>query len=378
MHTKYQMIAQDIQRQIQNGELAPGERLPKEDVYMQRYCVSSMTVRKALDQLAKHGQIYRVRGKGSFVFENHGSAAMKQVAAILPLERQPNISQLRLLRGIQQFLESKQYTLHIEWFEQDDEKIPAMVNQLLEHDVVGFLIYPYDPTRARPVLKALLDQKIAFVCLEHDDCLYGASCVGPDHFAGGVLAAKCLTELGHQKVRYAAEDLKRSAVSMRFDGFRYMMASCGIADVPLVETSGATISPALAEEIRRGEVTAIFCATDGIAHRLIRALQAERLRVPQDVSIVGVDRWDDGSDGTMQLTTIRQDFEAVGMAAAKLLYDLLSQAKLPVPLHILTRVELVEGATTARLDASQKTGEPVELLLTAPPRSHPKCGSLAP
>ncbi|MEG0995802.1 MAG: GntR family transcriptional regulator, partial [Clostridia bacterium] len=108
VHTKYQMIAQDIQRQIQNGELAPGERLPKEDVYMQRYCVSSMTVRKALDQLAKHSQIYRVRGKGSFVFENHGSAAMKQVAAILPLERQPNISQLRLLRGIQQFLESKQ------------------------------------------------------------------------------------------------------------------------------------------------------------------------------------------------------------------------------------------------------------------------------
>ncbi len=63
----YIEIAEDIRHRITSGELAGGDRLPTERELCERWDVSPITVRKALESLRADGLIYGVRGKGTFV-----------------------------------------------------------------------------------------------------------------------------------------------------------------------------------------------------------------------------------------------------------------------------------------------------------------------
>ncbi len=54
---------------IASGELAPGDRLPTEREYADELGVSLAPVRQALLDLAATGQLYRIKGKGTFVRE---------------------------------------------------------------------------------------------------------------------------------------------------------------------------------------------------------------------------------------------------------------------------------------------------------------------
>ncbi|MFE3182539.1 GntR family transcriptional regulator [Streptomyces violascens] len=64
---RYLQIADDIEEQIKTGVLAPAAEVPSEAQLMDRYGVSSGTVRKAVAQLRAVGLVDTLHGKGSFV-----------------------------------------------------------------------------------------------------------------------------------------------------------------------------------------------------------------------------------------------------------------------------------------------------------------------
>jgi len=57
----------DLRRQIDEGVLAPGDRLPSEAELCSGYGVSRTVVRDALSRLVLEGRIYKIKGKGAFV-----------------------------------------------------------------------------------------------------------------------------------------------------------------------------------------------------------------------------------------------------------------------------------------------------------------------
>jgi len=65
----YYQIAQDLQRQIEGGALAPGNALPTEEDLQRIYTVSRATVRQAVRQLAEAGLVRLARPHGTFVTE---------------------------------------------------------------------------------------------------------------------------------------------------------------------------------------------------------------------------------------------------------------------------------------------------------------------
>jgi GntR family transcriptional regulator len=54
---------------MQSGMLRPGDLVGTEKDIQQRYAVSRATVRKALDELGRAGQLVRITGRGTFVAE---------------------------------------------------------------------------------------------------------------------------------------------------------------------------------------------------------------------------------------------------------------------------------------------------------------------
>ncbi|ADU50706.1 transcriptional regulator, GntR family [Thermaerobacter marianensis DSM 12885] len=67
--TLYLEIMEELRRQIREGRLRPGDRIPSERELAAQFGASRMTVRHALNQLAWDGIIVRRQGRGSFVAE---------------------------------------------------------------------------------------------------------------------------------------------------------------------------------------------------------------------------------------------------------------------------------------------------------------------
>lgn len=66
----YYTVKERIAELIESQGLKPGDSIPSEHELMERYGVSRITVRRAIDELANEGRLYRVQGKGTFVRED--------------------------------------------------------------------------------------------------------------------------------------------------------------------------------------------------------------------------------------------------------------------------------------------------------------------
>jgi DNA-binding LacI/PurR family transcriptional regulator len=98
----------------------------------------------------------------------------------------------------------------------------------------------------------------------------------------------------------------------------------GEAGAPAPEPLFGDWSPELGYELGRRlaadrEVTAIFVANDQMALGVLRALHEAGRPVPQDVSVVGFDGIPEGGFFMPPLTTVWQDFMAMGSRSFEVL-----------------------------------------------------------
>ncbi|MCM3216929.1 GntR family transcriptional regulator [Niallia taxi] len=68
---KYQQIATEIEKYIEENSLQQGDKLPVIEALMNQYEVSKSTITKSLELLEKKGIIFQVRGSGIFVRRHH-------------------------------------------------------------------------------------------------------------------------------------------------------------------------------------------------------------------------------------------------------------------------------------------------------------------
>lgn len=66
----YYQLEKNIKKLIEEGKLNPGDLLPSEREYGEKYGISRMTVRQAINNLVNERILYRVKGKGTFVMEH--------------------------------------------------------------------------------------------------------------------------------------------------------------------------------------------------------------------------------------------------------------------------------------------------------------------
>lgn len=86
MKNKYEIIKDDIIKEIHNGKFKPGDKLYSENQLKQMYNVSSITVVKALQDLVSDGVVVRYQGKGTFVSKRKRA----ELVQLTDLEYTPN------------------------------------------------------------------------------------------------------------------------------------------------------------------------------------------------------------------------------------------------------------------------------------------------
>ena len=129
--------------------------------------------------------------------------------------------------------------------------------------------------------------------------------VQTDHVAGARAAT----------VHHLAGPADSFAAAERERGWRDALEAAGRPVPDLVRGDWTAASGHAAVAGFGDEVTALFAANDQMALGALRALSDRGRRVPDDVAVVGFDDVADAADYRPPLTTIRQDFDALGAAA---------------------------------------------------------------
>jgi DNA-binding LacI/PurR family transcriptional regulator len=142
----------------------------------------------------------------------------------------------------------------------------------------------------------------------------GHHVVSIDQAAGAELAVEHLASLGHRSVAHVAGPEAWMDGRDRERGWRDACERLGLETGPLLRgdwtpASGHRLGLELAG---RQDVTAVFCANDQMALGAVHAFCDAGLEVPRDVSIVGFDDVPEAAHFLPPLTTVRQDFEALG------------------------------------------------------------------
>ncbi|SFI73662.1 MULTISPECIES: LacI family DNA-binding transcriptional regulator [Microbacterium] len=167
------------------------------------------------------------------------------------------------------------------------------------------------------------------------------------------LATAHLLELGHTAVAHIGESRGRHGEvhvpTLRRRGFEQAMTDAGIpVHGDLLEPADFTIDGgyrAAGRLLDRADrPTAIFAASDEMAFGAIFAARERGLRVPEDLSVVGVDGHE--MSGFFALTTVDQFPHAQGERAAEAVLAVLRSGDAPEPTSLA--FELVVRNSTAR------------------------------
>lgn len=140
-----------------------------------------------------------------------------------------------------------------------------------------------------------------------------------DQRFGATLAVTHLIELGHRSIAHLGGPLDWYDARERQQGWRDAVAAAGLEPGAVVDgdwTSDCGYDFGRTFEL--GDVTAVFAANDQMALGVVHGLAERGIRVPDEVSVVGFDDLPDSRHFLPPLTTIRQDFAALGALALDL------------------------------------------------------------
>lgn len=170
-----------------------------------------------------------------------------------------------------------------------------------------------------------------------------------DHIPGIRILLKHLQDLGHKQIIHLRGRDGWYESREREECYREEMLAAGLTPhvIPTNSWSAQAGFEAVMELPLASMPTAIFAASDDLALGAIHGLHLRGIRVPDDVSVVGVDDIPTASFLTPSLTTVRQDFSALGKALVGLAIECIEEGSASartLPVEVIVR----DSSTRAR------------------------------
>ncbi len=171
-------------------------------------------------------------------------------------------------------------------------------------------------------LKWLLSSPVPAVVVNAEADGLPVEVITSDNVGGARLAVDHLVGLGHRRIAYVRGPATYTADAPRAEGFRSACRDAGLSPAETLEVAGDGAfeggERAAAELLAQGrDLTAIVCYNDITAIGVLRALRAARLRVPDDMSVVGIDDIAAAAWVAPALTTVAQQKAEMGRLAVE-------------------------------------------------------------
>ncbi|GAA3177038.1 LacI family DNA-binding transcriptional regulator [Nonomuraea roseoviolacea subsp. carminata] len=222
------------------------------------------------------------------------------------------------------------------------------LDYLADQGVDGIVVVA--PQRSAAQTLADLAPGVPIVAVEGGEA-GDVSVVCVDQVEGGRLATEHLLSLGHETVWHVRGPSDWLEAEGRVAGWRAALAQAGrAAPEPLAgdwsPRSGYEAGRSLAS---MAGVSAVFVANDQMALGVLRAFSEQGVKVPDQVSVVGFDDIPESEFFSPPLTTIRQDFDAVGRNSIEVLLQQIEGEEQRACERLVVPPSFVARASTARV-----------------------------
>ena len=326
--------------------------------------VSAKTRAHVLEIVRRTGYTPNVAGRSL------RAARSRMVLVVVPTFITPFFSDLLL--GVDRALTERGHGLLIGNLHDGAAKEQALVELVRAGQADGILLLNGHILRGST--GSLADSGVPMVAVSVPPAVVGLPAVLVAERQGAIAVARHLLELGHRSFGYVTGPEGSYIEAERWAGFHDTLTAAGIASASIVRypgdfhvRTGHAAGEAYLRQARRP--SAIFAASDMMAIGFMRAVHAAGLSVPGDVSVAGFDGIEFADYCEPPLTTVRQPREAMGRAAAELLFRLLSGEPIPPEDRRITLpVDLRTAASTAAPNVSRARGR------AGPPRTAGESG----
>lgn len=255
----------------------------------------------------------------------------------------------RIIAGATTAARSRGYVLDIASMDGEDAgSVDAALDVVMEHQIAGVFA-----TAQTDVVRIAVENRGIDVPISIDSGEGLASVGGNPRAHPGQLAAAHLADLGHRHVAFVNGPGVWIASGERRSGFLEVVRERGLDLVWESEGDWSAESGYRAARELPREVTAVALANDSMAIGLIFGLAERGIRVPDDVSVIGMDDAPESRFHLPSLSTIRLDFEGEGAYLMNVLIAKIEGEDVAaVPGYRLP--ELVQRASTAAAPRREK------------------------
>ena len=335
MKHKYEEVIDKIIDWAMTEKYKPNDKLPTESELMSLFNVSRHTIRRAISDLNVQQYVYRIQGSGIYLSDWKQSS--------IHLKKNKNIGVLTthisnyifpdIIRGIESTLYSESYSLLLSSTSNNIMFENSNLKNLLAHEIDGLIL---EPTKSAyqihnlEYLNNILSKNIPIIMINASYYEINVPSLRVNDFNGGTIATKHLISLGHTNITgiFKVDD---SQGIHRMNGF---ITECQKNEIPpstnqiltYLSEEVETILPQRIELLLKSynRPTGIFCYNDEIAYMVLSIAHKLKIRIPEDLSIIGFDDSMLSRIMDPKLTTITHPKEQMGKDAANLIIKLVN------------------------------------------------------
>ena len=233
----------------------------------------------------------------------------------------------------------------------DPAVLTKCVRRMLERKVDGVAVMTFGEEET--VLDALTNHGVPIVLAEFRLADPKASTILLDYSTGIQAAVRHLAELGHKRIGFLAGPHTLHSAITRENDFRAAIEAAGLmlhkkAIIECDHTLKGGMAGFRSLQALAVPPTAILCSNDMTAIGVLRAAYMDGLRVPQDLSVIGLDDIDFAEFTLPPLTTIRLSRADLARAAFEALRQQAENPGNPDPQReFLVSTSLVVRGSTA-------------------------------
>ena len=349
-------LAGRLRERIDGKRFRAGSLLGTEVSLAKESGLSRMTVRRAVEVLIDEGLLVRHAGRGIFLA---GGVAKKTSVRFLAgnLLWMPAVT---AAHAVQEFADKRGVEVSV--FDARGD-IGAFRRELAALDrcgADGAIVMSQHDAECNRILGIISLGGFPLTVIDQAFSEIPVASVASDNREGGRLAGETLISAGHGRIAFLG-DMSADTTAARAQGVADACAAALVPPPEVFDIPGQRFGdwePAIREKIaeilsRETPPTALACSCDAVARHAMRALAKAGVEVPRDMSVTGFDDDPIAEWTSPPLTTVRQDFSAMGRRALEILLRRVETPAAPaasecVPVSVVSRGSVARPAQATR------------------------------
>ena len=231
----------------------------------------------------------------------------------------------------------------------------AIVRSLLERRIDGVALVGLDHEAVPLNMLAQRDVPVISIWNYRED--YAFPCVGADNGKAGRLIMEHLIELGHEDIALlfpdtGSNDRARDRIDAALDAARATNITIDESRIFSCPYDVGEAKKIARKIIADNPPTAIACGNDIIAHGVLFACQEKGIRVPEDISIIGIGDFGGSEHLVPGLTTVRLPARRIGQQAADHILAMSETGAAPNPRNLAIELSFMNRGSTGPAKAN--------------------------